>query len=167
MDTPVDACLADVYGDLRDGGVSAPAGADIAGLKKVVADAGAKGIELKLVVVPSNPPIDTPLRDVAIEVGQEFPGSTVLVISPTFAGTYSAQFDRVTLESGQDYAKVPGNPVVASQNFVDELTASHFPWTPFTILVVLGVVVAAVGTRLLQVRARRTAGAQPSASTPT
>jgi hypothetical protein len=166
-DTPVDACLADVYGDLRDGGVSAPAGSDIAGLKKVVADAGAKGIELKLVVVPSNPPIDTPLRDVATEVGQEFPDSTVLVISPTFAGTYSAQFDRVTLESGQDYAKVPGNPVVASQNFVDELTASHFPWTPFTILVVLGVVVAAVGTRLLQVRARRTAEAQPSASTPT
>ena len=136
--------------------MSAPADADVAGLKQVVTDAGAKGVDLKIVVVPNNPPIDTPLRDVATEVGQEFPGSTVLVISPTFAGTYSTQFDRITLESGQDYAKIPGNPVLASQHFVDELTASHFPWTPFTIVLVLGVAVAAVATRLLQVRARRT-----------
>ena len=154
--TPVDVCLGDVFGALRDGGVSAPASDDIAGLKAVVKDAEQKGIDLKVVVVPSNPPIDTPLRDVATEVGQEFPGSTVLVISPTFAGTYSTQFDRVTLESGQDYAKIPGNPVLASQNFVNEVTASHFPWTPFTIVIVTGVAVAAVATRLLQVRARRT-----------
>lgn len=154
--TPVDVCLGDVFGALLDGGVSAPASDDIAGLKAVVKDAEQKGIDLKVVVVPSNPPIDTPLRDVATEVGQEFPGSTVLVISPTFAGTYSTQFDRVTLESGQDYAKIPGNPVLASQNFVNEVTASHFPWTPFTIVIVTVVAVAAVATRLLQVRARRT-----------
>lgn len=154
--TPVEACLGDVITQLRDGGVSAPADADLAGLRQVVTDADAKGIELKIVVVPNNPYIDTPLRDVATEVGQEFPDSTVLVISPTYAGTYSGQFDRVTLESGQDYAKIPGNPVLASQNFVNELAAdSQFPWTPFTIVVVLGVVLAAVGTRLLQVRVRR------------
>lgn len=160
--TPVDACLGDVIAQLRDGGVSAPADSDIAGLEQVVANAAGEGIDLKVVVVPRNPVIDTPLRDVATEVGQEFPDSTVLVISPTFAGTYSKQFDRVTLESGQDYAKIPGNPVVASQNFVDELTASQFPWTPFTIVVVLGVALAAVGTRLLQVRARRAADGSPT-----
>lgn len=157
LDTPVDVCLGDVYGDLREGGVSAPADSDVAGLKQVVTDASANGIDLKIVVVPNNPPIDTPLRDVATEVGREFPGSTVLVISPTFAGTYSTSFDRVTLESGQDYAKIPGNPVLASQNFVDELTVDHFAWTPFTIVIVLGVAVAAVATRFLQVRARGTA----------
>ena len=163
-DTPVDVCLGDVFGQLRGGGVSAPADADVTGLKTVVANAGAEGIDLKVVVVPANPPIDTPLRDVATEVGREFPGATVLVISPTFAGTYSTQFDRVTLESGQDYAKIPGNPVLASQNFVDELTAAHFPWTPFTIVVVVGVAIAAVATRLLQVRARPTAAAEPLAA---
>jgi hypothetical protein len=159
--TPVDVCLGDVYGALRDGGVSAPAGSDIGALRSVVTDAGAKGIDLKLVVVPNNPVIDTPLRDVATEVGREFPGSTVLVISPGFAGTYSTQFDRVTLEAGQDYAKIPGNPVLASQNFVNELVKPHFDWTPFTIVLVIGVAVAAVATRVLQVRARRAGREEP------
>ncbi|MGH3642456.1 MAG: DUF6676 family protein, partial [Mycobacterium sp.] len=67
---------------------------------------------------------------------------------------YSSTYDRVTLEAGQDIAKVSGTPVVASQNFVTELTTPHFPWTPFTIVLVLGVALAAVGTRILQVRAR-------------
>jgi hypothetical protein len=153
--TQVDVCLGDVIAAVRDGGVSAPKDADIAGLRQVVADAGARDIDLKIVYVPTNPPIDTPLRDVAREVGKAYPDATVLVMSPSFAGTYSPTFDRVTLESGQDYAKVPGNPVLSSQKFLDEITASHFPWTPFTIVVVLLVAMAAVGTRLLQVRARR------------
>ena len=126
-------------------------------LKQVVADARAEGIDLKIVVIPTNPPIDTPLRDIATEVGRLHPESTVLAISPWFAGTYSRQFDRVTLEAGQDVAKT-GNPVQSSKNFVSELTTSHFPWTPFTIVLVLGVALAAVGTRMLQVRARRSAG---------
>jgi hypothetical protein len=49
---------------------------------------------------------------------------------------------------------------VASQNFVTELTTPHFPWTPFTLLLVLGVAVAAVGTRILQVRARKGSAAE-------
>jgi hypothetical protein len=143
-------------------GVSAP-GADIAALKAVVADARAEGIDLKIVVIPTNPPIDTPLRDIATEVGQMYPESTVLAISPFFAGTYSRQFDRVTLEAGQDVAKT-GNPVQSSKNFVDELTTSHFPWTPFTIVLVLGVALAAVATRMLQVRARRSIVAEAPAA---
>jgi hypothetical protein len=155
--TPPDACMDLVKADLRKDGVSAPATAANAGLAQVVADAKQKGVDLKVVVVPENPFIDTPLRDIATEVGKEYPDSTVLVLSPSFAGTYSKKFDRVTLEAGQDIAKVSPTPVVASQNFVNELLTPHFPWTPFTIVVVLGVAVAAVGTRILQVRARRTA----------
>lgn len=158
--TSVDACMDQVMASVREYGVSAPPGPDTEGLRQVIAQAKEKDIDLKIVVLPQNPHIDTPLRDVATQIGQAMPGSTVLVISPTFAGTYSTQFDRVTLEAGQDVAKVPGNPVLASQNFVDELTVSHFAWTPFTIVVVLGVAAAAVATRLLQVRAKRAASTE-------
>jgi hypothetical protein len=88
----------------------------------------------------------------------------VLAISPAFAGTYSRHFDRVTLEAGQDVAK-NGNPVQSSQNFLSELTTQHFPWTSFTIVVVLGVVAAAVATRFLQVRGKRAAEAQVASPT--
>ena len=143
-----------VQTDLREDGVSAADASTATGLQKVVAGAKQDGIDLKVVVLAENPPIDTPLRDIATQVGQTYPGSTVLVLSPSFAGTYSPAFDRVTLEAGQDIAKVSGTPVVATQNFVTELTTPHFPWTPFTIVVVIGVALAAVGTRILQVRAR-------------
>lgn len=143
------------------GGVSAPAGADIAGLQQVVAAANADGIDLKIVVIEQNPPIDTPLRDIATEVGENFPGSTVLAISPGFAGTYSRQFDRVTLEAGQDLAKT-GDPVQSSKNFVAELQTPDFSWMPFTILAVLGVAVAAIFTRVMQVRAKRSVADDPS-----
>jgi hypothetical protein len=155
----VDACMSEVIADVREGGVSAPPTSNVVGLRDVVAEAKGKAIDLKIVVVPENPGIETPLRDVAQAVGTVSPESTVLVVSPTFAGTYSTTFDRVTLEAGQDVARV-GNPVLASQNFVSELTTPHFPWTPFAIVVVLGVAVAAVATRLLQVRARKAADSE-------
>lgn len=152
--------------DVRDDGVSA-AGSDgsaQSGLAQAVTDAKQKGVDLKVVVLAQNPPIDTPLRDVATEVGQAYPGSTVLVLSPSFAGTYSPTFDRVTLEAGQDLAKTSSNPVTATQNFVTELTTPHFPWTPFTVVLVVGVAVAAVTTRLLQVRARKGHSAETPAA---
>ena len=148
-----------VIEDVRDDGVSAPPDVPKAELAAVVADAKQSGIDLKIVVVDRNPPTDPPLRDIATEVGEEYPGSTVLVLSPTFAGTYSPTYDRVTLEAGQDVAKIPGNPVLASQNFVNELSTPHFPWTPFTIVVVLGVVAAVVATRILRIRGKRAAAA--------
>ena len=153
-----------VQADLREDGVSAADASTTTGLKKVVAGAKQDGIDLKVVVLAENPPIDTPLRDVATQVGQTYPGSTVLVLSPSFAGTYSPTFDRVTLEAGQDIAKVSGTPVVATQNFVTELTTPHFPWTPFTIVVVIAVALAAVGTRILQVRARSAKKAETPAA---
>lgn len=152
--TPVDVCMNLVIDDVRDDGVSASPKPENEGLTEVVAEAQQKGVDLKIVVVDQNPPIDTPLRDVATEVGEAFPGSTVLVLSPTESGTFSTTYDRVTLEAGQDVAEGRG-PVQGSKNFLSELTGSHFPWTALAIVVVVGVVAAVIGTRLLQIRAKR------------
>jgi len=151
--------------DVRDDGVSAPEDADIAGLRQVVADANQKGIDLKVVVMSQSPPIDTPLRDIATEVGKANPGSTVLVISPGWAGTYSTSYDRVTLEAGQDVAKTAGNPVQATENFVSQLQTPDFPWTALTIVLVIAVALATVLTRVLQVRGRRAEHANDPAET--
>lgn len=153
---PPDVDMNQVQADVADDGVSVPPqDANLVGeLRQVVADAKEKGIDLKIVVIATNPPIDTPLRDIATEVGEANPGSTVLAMSPSWAGTYSKNFDRVTLEAGQDIAK-NGDPVQSSKNFVGELTTPHFPWTAFSIVLTLLVLAAAVATRLLQVRSRR------------
>jgi hypothetical protein len=152
--TPVDTCMNMVIADIKDDGVSAAPTADNAGLADVVAQAKAKGIDLKVVVIDQNPPIDTPLRDIATEVGEAYPGSTVLVLSPTESGSFSTTYDRATLEAGQDVAEGRGS-MQGSKNFVGELTTQHFPWTTFTIAVVLAVIAAVVATRTLQNRAKR------------
>jgi hypothetical protein len=154
---PPDVDLPAIEADVGRDGVSAPA-QDVPGLVQVVADAHQKGIDLKLVVINSNPPIDTPLRDIATEVGHTYPGSTVLVMSPGWAGTYSPAFDRVTLEAGQDLAKT-GNPVQSAKNFLGELTTPQFPWTALTIVLTVGVVAAVVVTRMLQLWSRRRSAA--------
>jgi hypothetical protein len=150
--TCVDIVRTDVGGD----GVSARGASpeQAAALQQVVADARDGGIDLKIVVMESNPAIDTPLRDVATEVGEAYPDSTVLVLSPSYAGTYSTTFDRVTLEAGQDLAKT-GDPVQSSANFVSQLETGDFPWTALTIVLVVGVLAGAVATRLLQIRGKR------------
>ncbi len=140
-----------VQADVADDGISvAPVyEADVPALRQVIEDAREHGIDLKIVAIDFNPVIDTPLRDIATEVGEANPGSTVLAMSPSHAGTYSMDFDRVTLEAGEDLAET-GNPVVSSTNFVEELTTSHFAWTPFTIVVIFATVSAVVVTRMLQ-----------------
>lgn len=154
-----------VLADVGDDGVSVPPqdAKLVPELRQVVADAQQQGINLKIVVISTNPPIDTPLRDIATEVGEAYPGSTVLAMSPSWAGTYSKDFDRVTLEAGQDIAK-NGDPVQSSKNFVSELATPHFPWTAFSVVLTLLVLGAAVATRFLQVRARR-AGAEIESET--
>ena len=155
---PPDVDMNQVTADVGDDGVSvAPAYAeDIPALRQVVSDAREQGIDLKVVMIATDPPIDTPLRDIATEVGEAFPGSTVLAMSPKWAGTYSPTFDRVTLEAGQDLAK-NSDPVQSSKNFVSELTTPHFPWTAFSVVLVVGVLAAAAATRFLQVRSKRNA----------
>lgn len=155
--TPPDVCLAMVRAQVDVDGVSAPP-AITPELLQVVNQAREHGIDLKIVVLDHNPPNDPPLRDVATVVGSDHPDATVLVLSPSFVGSYSSHFPRSTLEIGEDNAKT-GNPVVSAQNFLQQLDTPQFPWTALTIVLLIGVVAAAVGTRILQQRAKRAATA--------
>jgi hypothetical protein len=160
-----DICMDVVQGEVAESGVSAR-GVDadgVAQLQHVIEGAAAQGIDLKIVVINANPPIHTPLRDIATEVGEANPGATVLALSPSYAGTYSPEFDRVTLEAGEDLAKT-GDPVQSSKNFVGELTNTHFPWTPFTIVLVLAVAIAVIATRVLHKWGKRHRPAEVASS---
>ena len=131
---------------------------------QVVADAKSDGIDLKIVVIDHNPPVDTPLRDIATVVGAANPGSTVLVLSPSSAGSYSPTFDRVTLEAGEDLAKT-GNAVQSSKDFVSQLETGVFPFTAMTIVLSVAVFLAVVVTRFLQVKGKQSEMAPETAVT--
>lgn len=163
VSTDPDQCMQLVKEQIDQGAVSAPA-ADAAGLREVVQQAGRDGIDLKIVVLPSNPPIDTALRDVATAVGKSHPHSTVLVLSPSYVGTYSGQFTRAKLEVGEDHAKT-GTPVQKAEHFLVEVNTPVFPWTAFTIVLLIGVIAATIGARLLQQRARRSANPDTTVAT--
>ncbi|OBH56277.1 DUF6676 family protein [Mycobacterium sp. E2479] len=152
---PVDVDMAMVKAQVAATGVSAPPAA-MPGLLEVVNHAHAEGINLKIVLLDHNPPNDTPLRDISTVVGADYHDATVLTLSPSYVGSYSTQFPRVTLEAGEDNAKT-GNPVVSAQHFLHELDTPEFPWTGLTIFLLIAVFAAAVGTRLLQLRSKRSA----------
>jgi hypothetical protein len=156
-----DACLAIVQQQVEVGNISAPPSVAPA-LLELVSQAYEHGIDLKVVVLDRNPPTDTPLRDIATVVGSQHPDATVLVLSPNFVGTYSTHFPRATLEIGEDNAKT-GNTVASAQNFLHQLETPQFPWTGFTIVVLIGVLAAVIGTRFMQLRARRSATSHESA----
>jgi hypothetical protein len=160
---PVDVDMTAVKAQVAAVGVSAPPEA-MPGLLDVVNQAHAKGINLKIVLLDHNPPNDTPLRDISTVVGADYHDATVLSLSPNFVGSYSTQFPRVTLEAGEDIAKT-GNPVVSAQHFLNELDAPEFPWTGLTIFLLVGVLAAAVATRFLQLRGKRSATSDGSAQT--
>jgi hypothetical protein len=88
----------------------------------------------------------------------------VLVLSPNFVGSYSTHFPRATLEIGEDHAKT-GNTVDSAQNFLHQLETPQFPWTSFTIVVLIGVLAAVVGARVAQRRGKRSATSTESAKT--
>lgn len=167
-DSPA-ACMAQVQQDVTSKNYSARGLelSQVMGLRDTINDAKAKGVDLKVVVLNANPVIDTPLRDIANEVGQQHPGATVLVLSPSFVGTYSPSYDRATLEAGEDLAKT-GDAVTSTQNFVGQLQTPIFNWTALT-AVLLIVVFAAAGLTwaLRRVAAREPAPAQQSPETPT
>ena len=161
--TNPDACLAIVQQQVDVGNISAPPSVAPA-LLDLIDHAHEHGIDLKIVVLDHNPPNDTPLRDIATVVGSQHPDATVLVLSPNFVGTYSTHFPRATLEIGEDNAKT-GNTVASAQNFLHQLETPQFPWTGFTIVVLIGVLAAVIGTRFMQLRARRSATSHESAET--
>src|ERR1700757_152933 len=152
---PVDVDMTAVKAQVAADGVSA-APAAMPGLLDVVNQAHANGINLKIVLLDHNPPNDTPLRDISTVVGADYHDATVLTLSPSFVGSYSTQFPRVTLEAGEDIAKT-GNPVVSAQHFLNELNSPEFPWTGLTIFLLIGVLAAAVATRFLQLCGKRSA----------
>jgi len=160
---PQDVDMAAIKAQVAAAGVSAPPN-EMPGMLDVVNQAHAHGINLKIVLLDHNPPSDTPLRDISTVVGADYHDATVLTLSPSFVGTYSTQFPRVTLEAGEDIAKT-GNPVVSAQHFVNELEGREFPWTGLTIFLLIAVLAAAAGVRLLQLRARRTATSANAAET--
>ena len=153
--TKPDDCLSIVQHQVTAGNISAPPSV-APGLLELVDQAHDHGIDLKIVVLDHNPPNDTPLRDIATVVGAQHPDATVLVLSPNYVGTYSTHFPRSTLEIGEDHAKT-GNTLLSAQNFLHQLETPQFPWTPFTIVVLIGVLAAVVGTRFMQLRAKRSA----------
>jgi hypothetical protein len=160
---PVDVDMAMVKAQVAATGVSAPPAA-MPGLLDVVNEAHAHGINLKIVLLDHNPPNDTPLRDISTVVGADYHDATVLTLSTSYVGSYSTQFPRVTLEAGEDNAKT-GNPVVSAQHFLHELDTPEFPWTGLTIFLLIAVFAAAVGTRLLQLRSKRSATSNQTAPT--
>lgn len=160
---PVDVDVAAIKAQVAATGVSAPPAA-MPGLLDVVNRAHDHGINLKIVLLDHNPPNDTPLRDISTVVGADYHDATVLTLSPNYVGTYSTQFPRVTLEAGEDIAKT-GNPVVSAQHFLGELDGPEFPWTGLTVFLLIAVFTAAVGTRFLQLRSRRSATLDGSALT--
>lgn len=159
---PVDVDMTMVKAQVAATGVSAPPAA-MPGLLEVVNQAHAEGINLKIVLLDHNPPNDTPLRDISTVVGADYHDATVLTLSPSYVGSYSTQFPRVTLEAGEDIAKT-GNPVVSAQHFLHELDTPEFPWTGLTVFLLIAVFAAAVGTRLLQVRSKRSATSDDTAT---
>ena len=161
---PTDVDMTAIKSQVAAVGVSAPPPA-MQGLLDVVNHAHAEGINLKIVLLDHNPPNDTPLRDISTVVGADYHDATVLTLSPSYVGTYSTQFPRVTLEAGEDIAKT-GNPVVSAQHFLHELNSPEFPWTGLTIFLLIGVLAAAVGTRFLQLRSKRAATPTSESETP-
>jgi hypothetical protein len=159
--TKPDQCLAIVQEQVAAENISAPSAVTPA-LLQVINQAHDDGIDLKIVVLDRNPPNDTPLRDIATVVGSQHPDATVLVLSPNYVGSYSTHFPRATLEIGEDNAKT-GNPVVSAQSFLHQLDTPQFPWTAFTIVLLIGVLAAVIGTRFMQLRARRSATSQDNA----
>ena len=150
---PNDVDMAAIKAEVATQGVSAPPAVK-PGLLDMVNQAHSHGINLKIVLLDHNPPVDTVLRDISTVVGADYHDTTVLTLSPSYVGTYSTQFPRVTLEAGEDLAKT-GNPVVSAQHFVTELESPEFHWTGLTIVLLIIVLAAAAGARLLQLRARR------------
>jgi hypothetical protein len=163
--TPPDQCLAIVQEQVTANNISAPAAVTPA-LLQVIDQAHHDGIDLKIVVLDHNPLNDTPLRDIATRVGAQHTDATVLVLSPNFVGSYSTHFPRATLEIGEDNAKT-GNPVVSAQNFLHQLNTPQFPWTAFTIVLLIGVLAAVIGTRIMQLRLRRSATSSDDVEAPT
>lgn len=147
--------------DLQTQGVAGPV-AQIPALKAVVADAKAKGYDIKVVVLTDKQPKFTYYRDIALTL-QPKTGGTVIVLGPDSVGSSGPQFARVVQEEAAQNLTLTDLPGAARQ-MVDQLTAPQTNWTAITIVLTLGVLVAAVGARLVATRRARRGGTGPRSS---
>ncbi|SNS21618.1 Rv1476 family membrane protein [Rhodococcoides kyotonense] len=152
-DVPPGVDVDTIVAEVRETGVSAPPSIEDA-LLGAVDRAEDNGIDLSIVVVENNPSHDSQLRDLATAVGAQ-DGGTVLVLSPGQVGSFSDTVSRVTLEAGQDRTYT-GDPVVAADNFVDELVGDQTPWALMTGVIVVIVAGAAAATAVAKIRRRST-----------
>lgn len=158
-DLPPKVDLPEILEDVADDSVSAPK-EQVNELVDVVDRAQDHGIDLSIVVLPKDPNRDSQLRDLATEVGVD-EGGTVLVLSPSWVGTFSDSISRVQLESGQDQTYT-SDSVDAADNFVDELIEPGPPWALMTVVLIL--IVVAVAAISLFAKLRRATPALDSES---
>ncbi|MFD1813824.1 DUF6676 family protein [Rhodococcus gannanensis] len=156
-DIPAGVDIDTVVADVQDDGVSAPAD-DVAGLQAVVARAETEGITLRIVVLEENPGRDSQLRDIATDVGTQ-EGGTVLVLSPSWVGTYSDSLPRVAVEDAQDHAYT-GDAVDSANQFLDAVIEPDAPYGLITAGIVL--VVGAAAAVVWSLRSRRSADVGPA-----
>lgn len=138
--------------DLADDGVSAPE-PFVDGLRDVVAEAGGRGVDLKVVYTEEPAAVYTDARDVATLLNQEYEG-TVFVRTPVFTGSSSDTIPRHLLEAGQDDASEEHDPVVSATVFAHKLTEPAPPWGALAAVTLVLVVVAALAFAVVLFRRR-------------
>ncbi|KXO91821.1 hypothetical protein AXK56_01470 [Tsukamurella pulmonis] len=167
-EVPTDVDLSALQADLAVDGVAVlnPAHADSAPqLVQVVKDARAQGIEnFQVVVLAHDYNPDTSLRDLGTQLGKQSDGPmTVLVMSPSQVAGYSTQLSRYQIEKGQDGHTgrlALHNPPKAAEDFADVANDATFPWTGFTVVLVLLVAALAGVARVVTRRRSREVDAE-------
>ncbi len=119
-----------VVDDLADDGVSAP-DPFVEGLRTVVQEASAQGLDLKVVYTEAPAAVYTDARDLATFLNQEFEG-TIFVRTPAFVGSSSDTISRHRLEAGQDDAWEEADPVASAAVFAHKVDAPAPPWGALT-----------------------------------
>ena len=140
-----------VADELEDDGVAAPP-QYVDGLRDVVESAAENGVDLKLVVTETSPPIYTGARDLATTLAEEYEG-TIFVQTPHFLGSYSDTVARFQLEAGQDDAVREHDPVSAAVVFENQISEPPPPWGLYS-AAILTVLVIGVALFLLLLRRR-------------
>lgn len=131
-----------VVEDLSDDGVSAPE-AFVEGLRTVVADAGDRGLDLKVVYTEAPAGVYTDARDLATFLNEEYEG-TIFVRTPAFVGTSSDTIPRHLLEAGQDDAWKEFDPVASATVFAHKVAAPTPPWGALSAITLVLAIVAVV-----------------------
>ncbi|TWS19963.1 hypothetical protein FK529_07395 [Tsukamurella asaccharolytica] len=164
-EVPTDVDLSALQADLAADGVAVLNPAHVAAvpqLVQVVKDARAQGIENFQVVVLAHDYIpDTSLRDLGSELGRRMDADaehplTVLVMSPNQVAGYSTQLSRYQIEKGQDGHTgrlTLNNPPKAAEDFATIANGATFPWTGFTVGLIL-IVAALAGCARVVTRRR-------------